>query len=343
MDPLLIDGARGEGGGQILRSSLALAAITGRPVQFVRIRARRRKPGLRQQHLTAVRAAAAVCGAEVDGDHQGSASVYFRPGAIRGGDYHFVVGTAGSASLVLQTVLPALLAADQASTVVVEGGTHNPMAPPFEFLARSYLPELARMGARVELTLERHGFYPAGGGCIRARIEPCPQLQPLESLEAAPVSARRARCLLSKLPAHIARRELAVVRDRLGWSETECGPEHAIEEVRGPHGPTNVLLLEVERGDRVSVFTGFGEIGVRAELIAATAVDALERCIEAGVPVDEHLADQLLLPMALAGSGRFRTVRLTDHSRTNIEVIRQFLDVSITVSDDGPVSLVSVG
>jgi RNA 3'-terminal phosphate cyclase (ATP) len=338
MDPLHIDGSRGEGGGQILRTSLALAAITGRAVQFVRIRARRRRPGLRQQHLTAVRAAAAICDAEIDGDSQGSASVYFRPGAIRAGDYHFSVGTAGSASLVLQTVLPPLLRAPGPSTVVVEGGTHNPKAPPYEFLSLSFIPALARMGARVELTLERHGFYPAGGGRIRARIEPCPELSPLELCDAGPITARRVRVLLSKLPAHIARRELAVVRERLGWSASETD----IEEIKGPHGPANVLLLEVERGDLTSVFTGFGEIGVRAEVIAATAVGELERCLDAGVPVDEHLADQLLLPMALAGAGRFRTTRLTEHSRTNIDVIQTFLDVPMNVDEGDAATTVSV-
>src|SRR4051812_32951839 len=164
MTPMIIDGSQGEGGGQILRSSLALAAITGTPVRLEKIRAGRAKPGLQKQHLAAVRAAARICNGRLEGDELQSRELTFHPQEPCAGEYHFAVGSAGSASLVLQTVLPPLLLAAGASKVVVEGGTHNPMAPPFEFLRDTFLPTLSRIGATVTLTLDRHGFYPAGGG-----------------------------------------------------------------------------------------------------------------------------------------------------------------------------------
>jgi len=147
-----------------LRTSLALALVTGKGFRMDGIRAGRSRPGLLRQHLTAVRAAAEISGATVRGDEPGSKALSFEPGAVRGGAYRFAVGTAGSATLVLQTVLPALLLAEEASTLTLEGGTHNPAAPPFDFLARTFLPQLAKMGARVEATLERHGFIPRVAG-----------------------------------------------------------------------------------------------------------------------------------------------------------------------------------
>src|SRR5262245_60443308 len=172
----VIDGSQGEGGGQILRTALALSLVTGAPFRVEKIRAGRQKPGLLRQHLTAVTAAVEIGGAAVEGATLGSRELSFRPGSVRPGAYRFAVGTAGSAALVLQTVLPALLTATGPSTVVVEGGTHNPHAPPFDFLALAFLPLLARMGARAQATLDRPGFYPAGGGQLTVEITPAPAL-----------------------------------------------------------------------------------------------------------------------------------------------------------------------
>jgi RNA 3'-terminal phosphate cyclase (ATP) len=336
---LTIDGAQGEGGGQILRTALALSLVTGTPFRIENIRARRSRPGLLRQHLTAVTVAVAVGGADVEGAALGSPALTFRPGAVKAGDYHFAVGTAGSTGLVAQTVLPALLTAAAPSTLTLEGGTHNPAAPPFDFLARAFLPLIRRMGPRVEATLDRPGFYPAGGGRCTFRVTPAVRLTPLTLLERGAIRRRRARALVARLPRQIADRELAGVRDRRGWSEAELEAVIVDGEVRGPG---NVLLLEVESEQVTELFSGFGQVGVRAEAVAEHAVKEARRYLAAGVPVGPYLADQLLLPLALAGRGAFRTIGLSSHSRTNLDVIRMFSPVRISVAGDRDDVLVEV-
>ncbi len=320
-----IDGSEGEGGGQILRTALALSLVTGQPFRIDRIRAGRPKPGLLRQHLSAVGAAKAIGCADVVGAALGSQVLEFRPGPVSPGNYRFAVGTAGSATLVLQTVLPALLTASGASTLTLEGGTHNPMAPPFDFLARSFLPLIRRMGPGVNLELKRPGFFPAGGGLFHARIDPVNRLSALDLTERGAIRGRRARAWLSKLPVPIAERELAVVREALGWRADECG----VELVSHPTGPGNALVLEIEAENVTGVFTGFGERGRPAEAVAQEATETAERWLEADVPVDEHLADQLLLPLALAGGGSFRTVAPSSHATTNATIIERFLPLAI--------------
>ncbi len=322
---ITVDGSQGEGGGQILRTSLALSLVTGQAFRMERIRAKRQKPGLLKQHLAAVEAAKTVGCADVEGAALSSQTLEFRPGPLTPGNYRFAVGTAGSATLVLQTVLPALLTASGRSTLTLEGGTHNPMAPPFDFLARCFMPLIHRMGPSVELELRRHGFFPAGGGRFHARIEPSKKLSRFDLLERGSIRSRRARILVSKLPEHVGQRELAVVRDELRWREDEC----AIEPVQYPVGPGNAVVLAIEAEHVTEVFTGFGERGRPAEEVAKSAVEAAKAWLDAGVPVDEHLADQLLIPMALAGGGSFRTTKPSLHTTTNAEVIQRFLPVPI--------------
>ncbi|HJZ83720.1 MAG TPA: RNA 3'-terminal phosphate cyclase [Polyangia bacterium] len=323
---LTIDGAQGEGGGQILRSSLALSLVTGTPFRMVNVRARRSRPGLLRQHLCALRAAAEVGAAEVSGAELGAREIEFRPGAAgaRAGEYTFSVGTAGSATLVLQTVLPALVRLVAASALTLEGGTHNPAAPPFDFLAQSFLPLLARMGPLVSATLERPGFYPAGGGRIRARIEPAP-LKPLELLQRGALTAPRVRAVVAALPRTIAEREVARLAARLRGHRS-C---FQVEEVADPIGPGNVVMIELPSAHVTELFTGFGERGVRAEAVADRVAREAEAYLAADVPVGPHLADQLLLPMALAGGGRFRTLAPTAHTRTQIEVLQKFLGLKV--------------
>ena len=231
---------------------------------------------------------------------------------------------------MLQTVLPALLTASGHSTLTLEGGTHNPMAPPFDFLARCFMPLIHRMGPSVELELRRPGFFPAGGGRFHARIEPAKKLSRLDLLERGSIRSRQARILVSKLPEHVGQRELAVVRDELKWREDEC----AIETVQYPVGPGNAVVLAIEAEHVTEVFTGFGERGRPAEEVAKSAVEAAKIWLEAGVPVDEHLADQLLIPMVLAGGGSFRTTKPSLHTTTNAEVIQRFLPVPIGVEQE---------
>lgn len=326
----------GEGGGQVLRSSLTLAAATGRAFRMERIRGGRDRPGLRPQHLAAVRAAAEISGAEVEGAGPEASAITFRPGDVRAGDFTFSVGTAGSATLVLQTVLPALLRADGPSLLVLEGGTHNAHAPPFEFLERAYLPLVARLGGEVEVRLERPGFYPAGGGRFRARIRPPgggrPH-EPLELLERGAEVGRRARAIVSALPRHIAERELSIAHAML-----DMRPD-ALEVVEVPGeeaaGPGNAVMIELEFERATGVFTGFGRRGTPAEEVAREASRRALAWLDAGVPVGPRLADQIVLPMALAAGGRFRTVEPTLHARTHARVVRRFTGRETRFEDEG--------
>lgn len=322
MDPLVIDGARGEGGGQILRTSLALSALTGQAIRIENVRAGRARPGLLRQHLTALTAISEICSAAVIGAKPHSRMVTFEPQAPRAGNYRFDVGTAGSACLVLQTILYPLLFADGPSTVVLEGGTHNSMAPPFHFIAETFVPLLRAMGADITLRLERYGFYPAGGGRFMVAIRPVDRLRPLSLVDAGPVRRQSALAVVSRLSADIAERELTVLRDRLGLDASEC----SIEKARSA-GPGNVAMVHVERSSLTETFTAFGEKGVAAERVAARLADEVEAHLAANVPVGSHLADQLVLPLALAGGGSFATLPLSLHATTNIDVIDMLLGV----------------
>lgn len=314
-----IDGSQGEGGGQVLRSSLSLAIATQQPFRIVDIRAKRSKPGLMRQHLTSVNAAVAICGGDAAGAGIGSTALTFRPGRVRGGDYAFAIGTAGSCTLVLQTVLFPLLAADGASTVSVKGGTHNKAAPPVDFLQRSFLPLLVRMGAQVEMTLVRHGFYPKGGGEIRAAIVPA-RLGRLDLHERGERLRSHAEARVAALPVDIARRELDVVGKAFDW-----GPDQLL--LRGlpnDQGPGNALAVTVEFANVTEVFSGFGEPGVPAERVAADAVREARAYLAAVAPVGEHLADQLLLPLALGAGGSFTATTASRHLRTNAQIVERF-------------------
>jgi len=329
---LSIDGSQGEGGGQILRTSLALSLLTGTPFRITGIRAGRRKPGLMRQHQCAVEAAARVGSADVKGADLGSQEVVFTPDRVIPGSYHFDVGTAGSATLVLQTVLPALLTASAPSTLSLEGGTHNPFAPPFEFLHSCFLPLINRIGPRVAARLDRPGFYPAGGGRFEVSIHPAARLAGIELLVRGELLRRHAKAIVSALPRTIADRELAVVRQQLGLPP-EC---LEIQEVAAPVGPGNVVAIELEYQHVTEVCTAFGQRRVTAEAVAAMAVSAAKTYLESAAPVGVHLADQLILPLSVAGRGAFRSLRPTQHTLTNIEVLRRFLPIDWTVRQIDP-------
>ncbi|MCC6409065.1 MAG: RNA 3'-terminal phosphate cyclase, partial [Planctomycetes bacterium] len=299
---LELDGSSGEGGGQILRTALSLSLATRTPFRVHSIRAKRANPGLQRQHLTCVLAAQAISGATVEGAVLGSRELVFLPGDVRPGDYRFDVGSAGSTCLVAQTILPALWSASASSRLDLVGGTHNPAAPCFDFLARAFFPALARFGLRVRGELLRHGFYPKGGGRIVVEVEPTTP-RPLEWLDAGAPRRTSARVLLAGLDASIAERERHMVvnhrrfqRARVSIDAVECD------------GPGNAVLLEVEREHATELCASIGGRGVRAEIVARHALEEAERWLDADVPVGEHLADQLLLPLALAGAGAFRTL-----------------------------------
>ncbi|QEG23927.1 RNA 3'-terminal phosphate cyclase [Mariniblastus fucicola] len=337
-----IDGSQGESGGQIVRSSLALSLLTGTPFRIFNLRAGRKKPGLKRQHLTAVNAAAEVGNAIVRGAEIGSREIFFEPGTVSPGDFRFQISTAGSITLVLQTVLPALMMADAPSSLTLSGGTHNMLAPPFDFLERSFVPLLNRMGPQVDLKLNRHGFYPAGGGEFEASIVPAKRLRGLEIVSRGKLLQRRVRAIVSELPIEIARRETARVVRKMNWDRT-------LEEqvvAADPQGPGNILFAELEYDNLTSVFAGFGQRGVTAENVADAVVRDVRRYLKHDAPVGPHLADQLMLPMAIAAAvngtpSQFRTGPLTGHSETHAVIIQRFLEVDVVFSesDSGSVSV----
>ena len=324
---ITIDGSVGEGGGQVVRTTLALAMCTQQPVRIVNIRAKRKKPGLMRQHLTAVQAAVQISNGAADGAAIGSGAIVFEPGAVRPGAYTFSVGTAGSTSLVFQTVLPALMLAAGPSVLTLEGGTHNPLAPPFDFIQQAFLPVLERMGVVCTAELERPGFYPAGGGRWTVRIQPAEQLQALQLIERGALRERTAVALRAAVPGHVAERELRTVERLLGWDE-QCLQHRQLAD---KYGPGNCLSLILRHEQVTEVFTEFGQIGLRAEKVAERCVERVRRYLAAPVAVAEHLADQLLLPLALAGGGEFTSLAPTLHTTTNSEVIQRFLPVQISI------------
>ena len=328
---LTIDGSQGEGGGQILRSSLSLSILTGKPVAIAKIRSGRKKPGLMRQHLTAVEAATQISNAEVTGAEIGSTELRFSPKEILPGNYHFRIGTAGSTTLVLQTVLAPLLLAQGPSSVTVEGGTHNPFAPPYDFLERAYLPMLRRMGPGLVAEIERYGFYPAGGGKFTVKVNPCQQLRGLRLLERGEILHRRVVALVARLPLGIAKRECDELGKLCNW------PHDCFEtgEVMS-HGPGNILLMELAYENITEVFASIGDIGVSCENVARDLWGEVRKFIASDIPVGPYLADQLILPCGIAASrgetSLFRTFRLTQHSTTHIELIKQFLPISVEVT-----------
>jgi RNA 3'-terminal phosphate cyclase (ATP) len=322
---LEIDGSMGEGGGQVLRTTLSVSLLSGVAIRIVKVRHGRPKPGLARQHLTALRAAQTVGCARVEGDSVGSRQVTFSPGPVEGGEYVFDVETAGSSTLVFQTVLlPLLLRAKRPSTLVFRGGTHNPMAPPFHFLEHVFVPRLRALGAKVELRFKRFGLYPRGGGEFHALIEPCAGLGALELLERGTLLAHAGHFLVADLDARIAEREAKAYASFWEHARVQAEP------VAGT-GPGNVAMAQLQFEHASELITLFGARGISAEQVASNLASEAQAFIDSTVPVGEHLADQLLLPMLFGGGGCFRTGPLSLHARTQIELLRQLTGKTIEV------------
>jgi RNA 3'-terminal phosphate cyclase (ATP) len=326
-----IDGSKGEGGGQILRTALSLSVATGKPFAIRNIRAGRAKPGLMRQHLTSVKAAAEISGAQVEGADVGATALTFRPGPVKAGDYVFRIGSAGSTTLVLQTVLPPLALAGARSRVAIEGGTHNSGAPPFEFLARCFLPLIRRMGFDVTARLKRPGFYPAGGGCIEVEIGPAGSFAPLILEERGARLSQMAEAVNANLPITIAERELAAVGGLMGWPSEQL----FIRARPDAAGPGNCVMLTLAYEHVCEVDTAFGRIGATSEAVAGEAVKDARDYLATDAPVSRHLADQLILPMVLAAGGRYVTAAPSLHMRTNVEVIRMFVEKPVALAEIG--------
>lgn len=329
---ITIDGSEGEGGGQVVRNACALALVTGQAFAITNVRGGREKPGLMRQHVTAIEAACAIGGGECEGLTVGSSEIAFRPGRVVPGEYRFSVGTAGSTGLVLQTILPPLMVADAPSRLVLEGGTHNMLAPPFEFVERVFLPIVNRMGPRVEARLVRHGFYPRGGGRIEVEITPA-RLTPIECVERGALLRRSATAVFAGLPFDIADREIRAARKALDWPEEAF----AVRQLPEEQGPGNIVLIEAAFEHVSEIVAGFGKLGVPAEVVAKKAAGRMLGYLASSAFAGPYLQDQLLLPFALAGGGVFSTVKLSEHSRTAADVIARFLDarVAFVQQDDG--------
>lgn len=339
---LTIDGAQGEGGGQVLRTSLALSALLGREVRIERIRAGRSKPGLAAQHLACVRAATRVCDASVEGAEMGSQELTFRPGEPRAGRYELDVGTAGATTLVLQTILPPLLFAPGSSLVEVTGGTNVRWSPPQEYVAYVFLPALESMGVSATLQCPRPGFYPRGGGRIEAQVRPLQEaLRPLAWNDRGALRSLTAWSVVeARLPSHIIRRQIEGVREALGSTGLRTKTSHP--EAASP-GTMLMIAAGSDRG--FGGFTALGERGKPAEEVGRQAGEKAAAFLDADASVDRHLADQLLLYAAIAaGETRFVTTEVTEHLRTNAQVVAQFIDVGIDIDEaTGRVALTGAG
>ncbi|MGL4419735.1 MAG: RNA 3'-terminal phosphate cyclase [Gemmataceae bacterium] len=326
---ILLDGSYGEGGGQILRSALTLSLLTGQAFKIEQIRANRPKPGLAAQHLACVKAAATISRATYKGGHIGSETLVFEPGTVRSGDYTFPVGTAGATALVLHTVaLPLALRTALNSTVTITGGTHVRAAPSYHFLEWTWAKFLAKLGIRIQMQLHRPGFYPRGGGSITAQIEPALVVRPFHSLEAPTASTAFGMSAVASLPESVAARQAEQLRRDLKQAGLES---HIVEEV-WDNGPGTVAAVSLRQFDPPPAFVALGEKGVPAEKVAAAAVEELGEFLAAKATVDPHMADQLVLPLALAtGPSAFRTSCVTEHLITNCKTIQQFLPMQFEI------------
>jgi RNA 3'-terminal phosphate cyclase (ATP) len=324
-----LDGSFGEGGGQILRTSLALSLLTGKPFHLRNIRAGRAKPGLQPQHLMSVRAAAAVGRAQTRGDSKGSSDLEFTPGPVRPGRYRFDIGTAGATGLVLHTLyLPLALGAAGPSDLTLVGGTHVSTSPCFHFLDTTWRRYVELLGSRLTLKMVRPGFYPRGGGVVEIHLEPCARLRGLPVLERGPVTVSGFSAVAG-LPRHVAVRQARRAAHRL---KQRHGIEADLREEEWPGGPGSVLALVVDTATVPALFFALGERGKPAERVADEAVDEAAAYLNAGpAAVDCHSADQVVLPLALAaGPSEFTVAEVTAHLLTNVAVIRRFVDRDIT-------------
>lgn len=325
---IIIDGSEGEGGGQVVRNACALSMVTGESFRISNIRGRRSKPGLMRQHVTAIEAACAISNSDCTGIFVGSSEIVFKPGKVKPGNYHFAVGTAGSTGLVLQTVLMPLVMADGASRLVLEGGTHNPSAPPFDFIERSFLPIINAMGTKIEVRLHRHGFYPRGGGHVEVDIAPGP-LKYMNSLDRGEPLGVSGQAVFASLPFDIAQRMITRVRKAFpDWPEEVL----SIRELPADEGPGVILLLEARYASVTEIVSGFGQLGLSGDLIAKTSAARLRGYIESSAFAGPYLADQLVLPFVLAGSGTFTTVKPSQHLLTAIDLAKRFTGRRIDIT-----------
>ena len=328
-----IDGSCGEGGGQILRSSLTMSLLTGHPFTMNNIRIKRKNPGLAPQHLTAIHAAAQISGSRVEGAVLKSQQIKFFPGKTSPGNYFFKVDTAGAMPLVLHTVfLPLALAGD--GTARFHGGTHVSWAPCYEYLQEIWGETLRQLGFDLQGKIERAGYYPKGGGAFQFEISHAVDYRPLELLERPPLEKLELTCILSNLPEHIAEREFATVQQQMAQLALPVPITTILKKYPSP-GAGNVLFLQAKFAGARAGFTSLGKRGLSAEKVAQNLVDEFLGYWQSQAPIDEHLADQLLLPLILApGVSNYRVAKVSQHLLTNALIIGRFADAKIEISGE---------
>ena len=339
---ITIDGSQGEGGGQVLRSSLTLSVMTGQPFEIYNIRSNRKKPGLQPQHLKCVEAAAVICKAEQKGAAIGSTRLIFSPGKVNPGNYQVDIGTAGSTSLVLQTIFLPLSFSNDESTVTITGGTHVPWSPVFHYLDLQWLPVLRQSGFDMKITLKLAGFYPKGGGRIVAHIKPVRRLKPLDLLERGKLVKLRGISAAANLDSSVIERQTIQMLKRLSKRNIECNIK---KETMISRWKNTMALLCAEYENGGGCFTALGALGKRAEKVANEAVDELLEYVGTSGCVDKYLADQLLLPLVfIDGKSCYRTAKITRHLLTNRDVIQQFTNVDIHIEGkSGQEGIVRIG
>nr|WP_277606232.1 RNA 3'-terminal phosphate cyclase [Acinetobacter genomosp. 15BJ] len=319
-----IDGSQGEGGGQILRTALALSMITGQAFELINIRAGRKKPGLMRQHLVCVQASQQISQAYVEGAELHSQRLYFAPQHVQSGKYQFQIGSAGSTTLVLQTLLPALLLQNEASDLTISGGTHNPLAPTADFIEHCFLPALEKLGIKVEFKLNKAGFFPIGAGEIQITIQPWQHRNKLNLLDRSTLQSTEAFAAVLNLSeeAQIAQRELATLNKRLNLDTQQQFYLNGISQ-------GNTMYVKVAYTHHIQLFTALGEMRKSAEQIANHLAEQVKQYINSQAVVDEYLADQLLLPLALGQGGEFTAQCISEHTRTQAAMIEKFIDCEI--------------
>jgi RNA 3'-terminal phosphate cyclase (ATP) len=327
-----IDGSQGEGGGQILRTALSLSTLLTLPVTIEDIRANRPKPGLRPQHLTAVKALKEICGAEVEGMAVDSRRICFRPGRVRPGNYFFDVGTAGSVTLILQALLPPLAWTTGPSRITLRGGTHVPWSPPYHYLAEVFLATIALMGIKTAVRVEKWGWYPKGGGEVEMDIHPTDGLTSLVLNQPWEPDRLKILCASSNLPFHILERE----RNRIEASLQPHGFKAHYEIQEGTSiGQGNIVFIAARKGRSVAGFSALGAKGKPAEQVAGEAVNSFLSFLDSGAAVDEHLGDQLLPYLALApGRSEVLVQGVSSHLRTNLWVVNQLMPSRLTLKEE---------
>lgn len=340
-----IDGSYGEGGGQILRSTLTLSAILGKPVEIFNIRAGRKKPGLQPQHLTGVRAVAEICNGKLEGDNLLSQRIVFYPGKIQSGSYEFdvmkVKSSAGSTGMIFQQIAPVLAFGDKESNVVLKGGTHTEWAPPIDYLQEIFLPTAAKMGFHANLDVERWGWYPIGQGIVKANIKPIKgKLNAIELNDRGKLKRIHGASLVSRLPLSIAEREREQALNRLRPQVPE--PQIETKSVSSL-GTGNYFCLVAEFENAIAGFNSLGKIGKKAEKVANEAADQFIKYYKSKACIEKHLADQLILYMALAEGKSSYTSEISTHILTNSWAVEQFLPVKFEIKGElGQIGKVSV-